>query len=145
MNIWKLFKENEFCNKLCFDLLFNINSQQSVKNCNIVSQSGIHLYYFLQRQGLLVVLPSSMLFSFGMHPYLISVSETAEFLILCQFTSATDLIAALAWTSCTSLEGDNSTAFLSLFTHSTKLSLNLNAFKLWNSVVSILCGIHNEP
>ena len=44
--------------------------------------------------------------------------------------SATDLIAALAWTNYVHLEGDNSTALLSPFTHSGKPSLILHTFKL---------------
>lgn len=92
--------------------------------------SGINLCYLLQSQKLLVVLISSLLCSFGTHPYLIPASETAEFLVLCQFISATDLIAALAWTNYVHLEGDNSVVLLSLFTTSSKPSLVLHTFKL---------------
>lgn len=115
---------------LCFYSLFKNNGQHSVRNCNIMSWSGISLCQLLQSQELQVALTSSLLCSFGTQPYLISISETAEFLVLCRFTSATDLIAALAWTNYVHLEGDNSTAFLSLFTHSGKPSLILHTLKL---------------
>lgn len=129
---------------ISFYLSLKRNHKYSIRNCNIMSWSGIHLCYLLQSQKLLVVLTSSLLCSFGTHPYLITVSETAEFLVLCQFTSATDLIAALAWTNYVHLEGDNCIVLLSLFTTSGKPSLILHTFKLWNFAVPIFCSIHNE-